>query len=51
MESRNDEKFPITEKEERLLRLIREIKFGEFQVHIADGQPVRVEEIRKSIKL
>lgn len=40
-----------TEKEDKLLRLIREIKFGELHIYIADGQPVRVEEIKKSIKL
>lgn len=40
-----------TEKEDKLLQLIREIKFGELHIYIADGQPVRVEEIKKSIKL
>ena len=44
-------KIEVSEKEEKLLRLIRELKFGELQVFIADGQPVRVEEVRKSIKL
>lgn len=40
----------ITEKEEKLLRLIREVKFGELHIYIADGQPVRAEEIKKSVK-
>ncbi len=39
-----------TEKEEKLLSLIRELKFGEMLVYIADGQPVRAEEIKKSVK-
>ena len=38
-------------KEEKLLQMIREIKFGEIHIHVADGQPVRIEEIKKSIKL
>ncbi len=41
----------LTEKEMKLIRMIRELKFGELQIHIADSQPVRVEEVRKSIKL
>ena len=44
-------KIDCTEKEQKLLRLIREIGFGEVKVFIADSQPVRVEEIKKSVKL
>ena len=44
-------KIDCTEKEQKLLQLIREIGFGELKVFIADGQPVRVEEIKKSVKL
>ena len=40
-----------SEKEEKLLQMIREIKFGEIHIYVADGQPVRIEEIKKSIKL
>ena len=40
----------VTEKEEKLIRMIRELKFGEVHIYIADGQPVRAEEIKKSIK-
>lgn len=39
-----------TEKEESLLKLIRELGFGEVRIFVADGQPVRAEEIKKSIK-
>ena len=39
-----------TEKEEKLLQLIRELKFGEIHIYVADGQPVRAEEIKKSVK-
>ena len=39
-----------TEKEEKLLQLIRELKFGEIHIYVADGQPVRAEEIKRSVK-
>lgn len=39
-----------TEKEEKLLQLIRKLKFGEIHIYVADGQPVRAEEIKKSVK-
>ena len=39
-----------TEKEELLLKLIRELGFGEVRIFVADGQPVRAEEIKKSVK-
>lgn len=39
-----------TEKEEKLLQLIRELKSGEIHIYVADGQPVRAEEIKKSVK-
>jgi len=41
----------LTEREEKLIRMIRCMKFGELQIHVSDSQPVRVEEIRTSIKL
>ncbi|NCD02354.1 MAG: DUF2292 domain-containing protein [Clostridia bacterium] len=39
-----------TEKEDKLLQLIRDLKFGEIRIYVADGQPVRAEEIKKSVK-
>ena len=51
MAQTNEEKLELSEREEKLIRLIREVKFGEIELHIADGQPVRLEEVRKSIKL
>lgn len=39
-----------TDREEKLLQLIRELKFGEIHIYVADGQPVRAEEIKKSVK-
>lgn len=42
--------FLCTEKEKNLLRMIRDLKFGEINIFVADGQPVRAEEIKKSVK-
>lgn len=40
----------ISEKEKKLLELIRKLGFGELHIYVADGQPVRAEDIKKSIK-
>ena len=48
---KNTQPCKNTEREDKLLQLIRELNFGEIRIHVADGQPVRVEEIKKSIKL
>lgn len=48
MESKTN--FLCTEKEKNLLRMIRDLKFGEINIFVADGQPVRAEEIKKSVK-
>jgi hypothetical protein len=41
----------ITEKEKKLLELIREIEYGEIKIIIQGKQPIRVVETKKSIKL
>lgn len=41
----------LNEKEKNLIRLIRKIKYGELKIIIQDKVPVRVEELKKSIKL
>ena len=51
MQQETKEKVQLSEKEEKLIRLIREMKFGELHLFIADSQPVRLEEVRRSIKL
>lgn len=48
MEDKN--KNQSIEKEEKPLQLIRDLKFGEVHIYVADGQPVRAEEIKKSVK-
>ena len=51
MERETKEKMQLSEREEKLIRLIRDLKFGELRLFIADSQPVRLEEVKKSIKL
>jgi hypothetical protein len=48
-----DKEYPkeITEKERKLVELLRNTEFGEVRVIIQNGQPVLVEEVYKSIKL
>ncbi|AOY78297.1 ATP-dependent DNA helicase RuvA [Clostridium formicaceticum] len=41
----------MTEKEKKLINLIRKIGHGEIKVIIQDSCPIRVEEFKKSIKL
>ena len=40
-----------TDKEKRLIEMIRALKFGEMRIFIQDSEPVRVEEMKSSIKL
>lgn len=46
----NPSSVKLTEKEAQLIRLIRELGFGEMRIFVADSQPVRAEEIKKSVK-
>ena len=39
------------EKEIHLLKIIRELQFGEIKIIVQDGQPIRIEEMKKTIKL
>jgi len=41
----------LTEKEQKLLDILRELGYGEVVVTIKGGIPVHIEEIKKSIKL
>ena len=41
----------LDEKEKKLLKIIKEIGFGEIKVIINEGKPIRIEELKKSIKL
>ncbi len=50
-DTKTNNRTTINEQEKRLLQMIREMKYGELHIFVSDGKPVRVEEIKKSIKL
>ncbi|MDD4376891.1 MAG: DUF2292 domain-containing protein [Eubacteriales bacterium] len=41
----------ISIQESRLLDIIRKTHYGEVKIVVTEGNPVRIEEIKKSIKL
>jgi hypothetical protein len=41
----------LTTREMNLISIIRSVKYGVVKIIVQEGQPVRVEEIQKSIKL
>ena len=41
----------LNKKEQRLINLLRGVKFGKVEVHIEDGQPVRVIKVSENILL
>lgn len=41
----------LTEKEKKLVKILREIDYGEVKIFVQGKQPVRIEELTKSIKL
>ena len=52
MESaRSADMMLLTKQEIHLIQVIRKMKCGEIHIFIADGIPVRVEEIKRKIEL
>ena len=41
----------VSNKERKLIELLRETQYGHLEIHLEQGQPVRVEKIKESIKL
>ena len=41
----------FSEKEKKLIQMIRNIEYGEIRVIIQDRTPIRIEELKRSIKL
>ncbi len=48
---KDDTERELSEKEKKLIILIRSTGYGEIRVAVRDGQPVLVEEVKKSFKL
>ena len=51
LDNKNNERLIISEQEKNLILMIREMKYGELHIFVSGSVPVRVEEIKKSIKL
>ena len=49
--TQDSQKIILSKEEEKLIKIIRKIDFGEARVVVTDGKPTRIEEIKKSIKL
>jgi len=47
----DDSNMVLTGKEKKIIKLIRDTEFGELKIIIQNQEPVRIEEITKSIKL
>ncbi len=47
----NNGNMKLTEKEEKLIELIRNIEFGEINIIVQNSEPIRVQELVRSIKL
>ena len=41
----------LNEKEKKLIKMIRNIEYGEIKIIIQDKTPIRIEELKRSIKL
>ncbi len=41
----------ISKQEGALLKVLREIRYGQVTIYLDAGQPVRIEKIKESIKL
>ena len=41
----------LTAKEKKIVEIIRSTEYGELKIIVQEGQPVRVEEVLKSIQL
>lgn len=48
---KNNGGFKITEKEKKLVEMIRDMEFGEINIIVPNKEPIRVQELKKSIKL
>jgi len=45
------ERATLSEKETRLIRMLRTVRFGKIEIEMQDGQPYKVVEIKNSVKL
>ncbi|SHH74907.1 DUF2292 domain-containing protein [Sporanaerobacter acetigenes] len=41
----------LTNRERKLIEIIRKTEFGEINIIVQDSEPIRIQELKKSIKL
>ncbi len=41
----------LSKQEKALLKILREVRYGQVTIYLDAGQPVRIEKIKESIKL
>lgn len=46
-----DINLELTSREKKLIELIRSMEFGEINIIVQNSEPIRVEELKRSIKL
>jgi len=44
-------KIELTDKEQKLIELLRQTRYGQIVIYLEEGQPIRIERIRESVKL
>lgn len=50
-EHKKYEAFELNEQERQLIEYVRKLNYGEMNIMVREGKPVRIEEIKKSIML
>ena len=50
-EKKDEKPFVCTMSEKEVILLLRSLPFGELTVSVRNGEPVRVEEVRRSIMI
>ena len=50
-EKKDETAFVCTPSEKEIIQLLRSLSFGELTVSVRNGEPVRVEEVRRSIMI
>lgn len=41
----------VSNRERKLIELLRDTKFGQVVIYLEEGEPVRIEKVKESIKL
>lgn len=44
-------KFKLSEKEQKVIEILRSLDFGEMRIVVNDGVVTRIEEVKKSYKI